>query len=61
MPVEAALGPSLATDASMTDDRTLAANRLPREMIALPLHVGLTSKDMDLVAQAIRKVERWAL
>lgn len=61
LPVEVALGPSLATDASMTDDRTLAANRLSREMIALPLHAGLTSKDMDLVAQAIRKVERWAL
>ncbi len=61
LPVEAALPPSLAADVSLNDDRTQAANRLPREMIALPLHSGLTSRDMDLAAQAIRKVERWAL
>ncbi|TAJ18532.1 MAG: hypothetical protein EPO65_08800, partial [Dehalococcoidia bacterium] len=61
LPVEAALPPSLAADVSLSDDRTQAANRLPREMMALPLHSGLTSRDMDLAAQAIRKVERWAL
>jgi len=61
LPVEAAAGPSLAAEVSMVDDRTQAAARLPREMVALPLHAGLTSKDMDLAASALRKVESWAL
>lgn len=61
LPVEAALGPSLAPEVSMADDRTQAATRLPREMVALPLHAGLTSRDMDQVAVVLRKVERWAL
>lgn len=61
VPVEAATGPSLAAEAAMTDDQTQAASRLPREMVALPLHAGLTSRDMDQVAAALRKVERWAL
>lgn len=61
MPVEAAAGPSLAAEVSMVDDLTQAAVRLPREMVALPLHSGLTSKDMDLAAAALRKVESWAL
>lgn len=61
LPVEVALAPSLAAEISMSDDRTQAANRLPREMMALPLHAGLTSRDMDQVAAVLRKVERWAL
>lgn len=61
LPVEAALGPSLAPEVSIADDRTQAATRLPREMVALPLHAGLTSRDMDQVAVVLRKVERWAL
>ncbi|MSQ30293.1 MAG: DegT/DnrJ/EryC1/StrS aminotransferase family protein [Dehalococcoidia bacterium] len=61
LPVEAALGASLAAEPSMTDDRTQAASRLPREMVALPLHAGLTSRDMDQAAAIVRKVEQWAL
>ena len=61
LPVEAAVGPSLAAETSMTDDRTQAATRLPREMVALPLHAGLTSRDMDQAAAVLRKIERWAL
>lgn len=61
LPVEPAVGPSLAAETSMTEDRTQAASRLPREMVALPLHAGLTSRDMDQAVAALRKVERWAL
>ncbi|RJQ09476.1 MAG: hypothetical protein C4558_06230 [Dehalococcoidia bacterium] len=61
LPVEAAVGPSLAAQASIADDPTQAASRLPGEMVALPLHAGLTSRDMDQAATALRKVERWAL
>ncbi|MBM4410026.1 MAG: hypothetical protein FJ037_01630 [Chloroflexi bacterium] len=61
LPVEAAVGPPLATAASIAEDQTQAASRLPTEMVALPLHAGLTSRDMDQAAAALRKVERWAL
>ncbi|TAK78116.1 MAG: hypothetical protein EPO16_04310 [Dehalococcoidia bacterium] len=61
LPVEAAVGPSLAPEVSIADDRTQATTRLPREMVGLPLHAGLTSRDMDQVAAVLRKVERWAL
>ena len=39
------------------DDAFTVANRLPQELIAIPLHSNLTSKDMDQVAAALRKVE----
>lgn len=61
LPVDAGVGPSLAPAVSTAEDRTQAAARLPAEMVALPLHAGLTSRDMDQVAAVVRKVERWAL
>jgi dTDP-4-amino-4,6-dideoxygalactose transaminase len=71
IPVEPACGPSLHTDPAILgplgddvrvgDDVFPVAARLPRELIALPLHAGLTSKDMDTVAAAIRKVEAHSL
>ncbi len=61
VPVEAALAPSLAGEVPISEDRTQAASRLPREMVALPLHPGMTSRDMDQIAAALRKIERWAL
>ena len=70
VPCEVASPPSLHLDAAVRgpldaderiDDAHLAAAaRLPGELIALPLHSGLTSKDMDDVAQVLRKIERWS-
>jgi len=70
VPCEAACGPSLHLDPAVRtalgeDDRIAeahfsAAGRLPDELIAIPLHAGLTSKDMDEVAQVLRKIERWS-
>ena len=70
VPCEAACAPSLHLDpvvrAALGDDARLeathfaAAERLPHELIAIPLHANLTSKDMDEVAQVLRKVERWS-
>jgi len=71
VPCEIACAPSLHLDAGvraaldsgderLDDAHFAAAGRLPRELIAIPLHAGLTSKDMDEVAQALRKVERWS-
>ena len=71
VPCEVASGPSLHLDAAVQaelgeDERIAeahlaAAGRLPSELIAIPLHANLTSKDMDEVAQVLRKVERWSL
>ena len=75
VPCEVACGPSLHLDATVRaelrsedggdDERLLethfvAAGRLPGELIAIPLHANLTSKDMDEVAQVLRKIERWS-
>ena len=70
VPCEVTCAPSLHLDAGVraafgADERLdeahfAAAGRLPRELIAIPLHAGLTSKDMDEVAQVLRKVERWS-
>ncbi len=70
VPCEAAVGPSLHLDpevvASMAGDNRVAAehfaaaSRLPGELIAIPLHGGLTSKDMDEVNAVLRKVEQWS-
>lgn len=67
IPAEVACGPSLHTDPEVraglpddprvSDDVFAAASRLPHELIAIPLHSGLTSKDMEQVAEALRKVE----
>lgn len=67
VPCERACGPPLHTlpwvqaalpdDARVADDVFSAAGRLPGELISLPLHSGLTSKDMDQVTAALRKVE----
>ena len=71
VPCEIAAGPSLHLDAAvraalpddprLSEEHLAAAGRLPSELIAIPLHANLTSKDMDEVAQVLRKVERWSL
>ncbi|MCK9487203.1 MAG: DegT/DnrJ/EryC1/StrS family aminotransferase [Dehalococcoidia bacterium] len=48
---------ALSGDVRVEDDVFPVANRLPGETIAIPLHSGLTSKDMDLAAAVLRKVE----
>ncbi len=68
VPCEAACAPSLhldpavraalGADERLDDAHFAAAGRIPGEWIAIPLHAGLTSKDMDEVAQVLRKVER---
>lgn len=70
VPCEAACGPSLHLDpavrAALGEDERVAeawfsaAGRLPDELISIPLHPALTSKDMDQVASALRKIERWS-
>ncbi|MFA7248800.1 MAG: DegT/DnrJ/EryC1/StrS family aminotransferase [Dehalococcoidia bacterium] len=70
VPCEAACGAPLHLDpevrAALGDDERLAvahfaaSERLPSELIAIPLHANLTSKDMDDVAQVLRKIERWS-
>ena len=70
VPCEAACGPALHLDpavrAALGEDERIeaawfsAAGRLPDELIAIPLHAGLTSKDMDDVAAVLRKIERWS-
>ncbi len=70
VPAEIACAPSLHLDASIrgalgddtrtADEHFSAAGRLPSELIAIPLHANLTSKDMDDVAQVLRKIERWS-
>lgn len=67
IPCEAASGPSLHLDeavrVALPDDPRLGddvfpvASRLPGELITIPLHSELTSKDMDQVAAVLRKVE----
>lgn len=67
IPCERASGPSLhsepwvraalADDPRLADDVFPAASRLPGELIAIPLHGGLTSREMDQVAAALKKVE----
>jgi len=67
IPAAVASGPSLHFDARLrdalpgdprfADDVFAAASRLPEELISIPLHAGLTSKDMDQVAAALRKLE----
>lgn len=48
---------ALPNDPRLGEDEFPVASRLPRELIAIPLHSELTSKDMDLVAAVLRKVE----
>ena len=70
VPCEAACGPSLhldptvraelGADARLDEGHFAAAARLPNELIAMPLHANLTSRDMDDVAQVLRKIERWS-
>jgi len=71
IPCEVACPPSLHLDpavrAPLGEDERIqemhmaVAERLPRELIAFPLHRGLTSKDMDDIAQVLRKIERWSI
>jgi dTDP-4-amino-4,6-dideoxygalactose transaminase len=48
---------ALPDDPRLHDDVFVAASRLPSELIAVPLHSGLTSRDMADVAAALRKLE----
>ena len=70
IPCEAAVGRSLHLDPrvreALGDDERLEASRfavaskLQNELIAFPLHSGLTSQDMADIGAALRKVERWS-
>ena len=70
IPAEAACGPSLHRDPAirtalgddprLAEEHFVAAARLPDELIAIPLHANLTSKDMDEVAQVLRRMEQWS-
>lgn len=51
----------LADDVRVGDDVFPIATRLPGELIAIPLAGDLTSKDMDQVAEAFRKIEARSL
>lgn len=67
IPCEVACGPSLHLDGAILaalpgdvrvgEDVFPVASRLPHELIAIPIHSELTSKDMDQVAAVLRKVE----
>jgi perosamine synthetase len=48
---------ALPDDPRLEDDALTVATRLTRELIAVPLHANLTSKDMDTVAAVLRKLE----
>lgn len=48
---------ALPDDVRVGEDVFPVASRLPIELIAIPLHSDLTSKDMDLIAAVLRKVE----
>jgi dTDP-4-amino-4,6-dideoxygalactose transaminase len=48
---------ALPGDVRVGEDVFPVAARLPGELIAIPLHSNLTSKDMDQVAAVLRKVE----
>ncbi len=52
---------ALPGDVRVGEDVFPIAARLPGELIALPLAGDLTSKDMDLVADAFRKIEARSL
>ena len=47
-------------DARLDETHFAVAARLPEELIAFPLHGGLTDRDMADIAAALRKVERWS-
>ncbi len=59
--LDAAVQRELVGDERLDEAHFAAAARLPSELIAIPLHPNLTSKDMDEIAQVLRKVERWSL
>ena len=52
---------ALPGDVRVGEDVFPIAARLPGELIALPLAGDLTSKDMDQVADALRKIEARSL
>lgn len=67
IPCDAALGPSLHLDADvraalgddprLDDDGFPVARRLPDELIALPLHSGMTDLDIADISVALAKLE----
>ncbi len=59
--LEPAVRAALEGDERLAEEHFAAAARLPGELIAIPLHEGLTSRDMDDVAAVLRKVERWSV
>lgn len=58
--LDPAVRAALDGDERIEDDRFPAATRLAGELIAIPLHGGLTSREMDQVVAVLRKVERWS-
>ena len=52
---------SLSGDVRVGEDVFPIAARLPGELLAIPLAGDLTSKDMDHVADALRKIEAGSL
>ena len=47
-------------DPRLDEAQFAVAARLPQELIAFPLHGGLTEREMSEIAVALRKVERWS-
>jgi dTDP-4-amino-4,6-dideoxygalactose transaminase len=58
--IRAALASGDDADPRLDDARFAVSARLPDELIAFPLHGGLTSRDMADIGAALRKVERWS-
>lgn len=58
---DAALLAPLSGDVRVGEDVYPIATRLPGELIAIPLAGDLTSRDMDQVADALRKIEAESL
>lgn len=48
---------ALPDDPRLEDDALTVASRLPRELITIPIHSNLTSKDMQIAAAVLKKVE----
>jgi len=59
--LDASILETLSGDVRVGDDVCPIATRLPGELIAIPLAGDLTSKDMDGVADALRKIESHSL
>jgi perosamine synthetase len=59
--LDPAVRAGLADDERLSEDGFAVAATLAEELIAIPLHGGLTARDMEHVARVLRHVERWSL